>query len=511
MGRGSAKGRLPKKRPGAAKAAAKRRPARKSAAKSVQRRRSSSANPKPEHAADLARGSEEAVQRQAATADILKVIANSPADVQPVFDAIAESAKRFLGSYTAVVTRVIDGVVHFAAGTAESEAGAHAEQGLLPYPLSSPRIHAKVARTGELAANTDVVNSDLPRSVKNFARTVGWRSMLVVPMLRNGIAIGTIGITRREAGSFDDKTIDLLKTFADQAVIAIENARLFNETREALERQTATADILKVIASSPSDVQPVFEAIVANADRLIGGHRRRCTGLLAALSPGRHSRPINPAADRLLKGRFPCPIADRPNFALAQAGETVEIPDTEAQPDLPLTETARARGIRSMLYSRPDEQGDGHRRHRRHPQEPRPVFSAPRRIAAHFCRPGRDRDRKRSAVQRDTGSAGAADRDGRHPQGDQPVHRPTCSPSSRPLRSYPGVCSRGWRQPSSASSMTWLTSWRLRRSAPPPMPSSRASRPLHCPWRPGAGPSATERFLSSPMLKASQRRRGCGK
>ena len=294
----------------------------------------------------------EALERQTATADILKVIASSPSDVQPVFEAIAESARRLLGSHTAVVTRVIDGVVHFAAGTAENEAALHGVQGLLPYPLSSTRIHARVARTRELAVNTDVDASDLPQNIKEFARAIGWRSMLVVPMLRNSIAIGTIGITRREAGSFDDKTIGLLKTFADQAVIAIENARLFNETQEALERQTATADILKVIASSPSDVQPVFEAIAERSNRLVQGLSTTVQSLVDDTLHIMAFTRTSPEADAALQASFPRPLSRFPWGERIRRGEIVHISDVEVElAEFPaLLEVARLRGFRSMLF-----------------------------------------------------------------------------------------------------------------------------------------------------------------
>ena len=202
----------------------------------------------------------EALERQTATAEILKVIASSPDDVQPVFDAIAESARRVIGGHSSLVTRVVGDQLHLAAFTAGSEVGREKLTSTYPQPLSSPVMSARVVRTGKVFFYADT-EQGADEITKGFARARGYRSVISVPMLRDGTAIGTINVTRVEPGEFSDNTIGLLKTFADQAVIAIENARLFNETKEALARQTATADVLKVIASSPSNLQPVFDAI----------------------------------------------------------------------------------------------------------------------------------------------------------------------------------------------------------------------------------------------------------
>src|SRR5262249_39754801 len=176
------------------------------------------------------------------------------------------------------------------------------------------------------------------------------RSILSVPLLREGESIGALVLRRTEVNPFSDKQIALLQTFADQAVIAIENTRLFNETQEALERQTATADILKVIASSPSDVQLVFEAIAESAKRLLGGFS---TTVLRFIGDELHLvayTPTNPAADDSLTASFPRPIAEFPTFALVRDGQTVQFPDTEAE-DVPDAnrELGRLRGFRSVL------------------------------------------------------------------------------------------------------------------------------------------------------------------
>src|SRR3979490_1812387 len=147
--------------------------------------------------------------------------------------------------------------------------------------------------------------------------------------MSNGAGIGLISVTRVETGSFADHHVQLLQTFADQAVIAIENVRLFNETREALERQTATADILKVIASSPADVQPVFDAIATSANRLIGRFSTAGFCFVDGVSPLAAFTPTHPAADEILRASFPRPLAEFQPFELAYNGEVVQIVDIE--------------------------------------------------------------------------------------------------------------------------------------------------------------------------------------
>src|SRR5262249_43498708 len=164
-----------------------------------------------------------------------------------------------------------------------------------------------------------------------------------------GVAVGGVTVTRTEPGPFSSHHIQLLRTFADQAVIAIENTRLFNETKEALERQTATAEILKVIASSPSDVQPVFDAIVHSANRLT-------VGFPTAVFRYRDGRihlagftPTDAEGDAFLQSSFPVPLDQFPPYQLTLNGAPAELPDTELEPAA--RDIARARGYRSMLFA----------------------------------------------------------------------------------------------------------------------------------------------------------------
>src|SRR5262249_44924185 len=207
-----------------------------------------------------------ALDTQTATSEILRVISRSQTDVQPVFDAIVTSAVRLLGGYSGTLSRLADDLIHLAAFTHTDDSGNAALKTAYPCPRHSNEPHAHAIRERAPVNIVDFhTDARWPEAARALPRARGWQSMMAVPLLRQDEPVGAIAVSRRESGGFTGDEIALLQTFADQAVIAIENVRLFTElqtsNRElttALDKQTATSDILRVISRSQTDVQPVF-------------------------------------------------------------------------------------------------------------------------------------------------------------------------------------------------------------------------------------------------------------
>jgi len=291
----------------------------------------------------------EALERQTATADILRVISSSPSDVQPVFEAVARKTSELCGGNYALVVRFDGELIHLAAEHNARPGSSAPTAQLYPRPpgRDTPSARAVLERAVVHIPYADR-DSDLKQ---DLSRRIGAGSFLSVPLLREGEAIGAIGVSRAESGPLPDKQIELVKVFADQAVIAIENVRLFNETKEALEQQKASAEVLGTISSSIANTSPVFEKILGSTERLFAG---RVVGINVLGEDGMiHLGAYQGAGREDFEKVFPLPVDRNSGSGLAIVERrVVHIPDSEADgvPEA-ARQGNRARGNRASLYA----------------------------------------------------------------------------------------------------------------------------------------------------------------
>jgi GAF domain-containing protein len=303
----------------------------------------------------------EALEQQTATAEVLRVISSSPTDLQPVIDTVVRSAARFCGAYDVCIFRIDGDHLRL---DAHHGPVAQPDGFLLPVVKGSVGgrtvLERRVIHVADLPAET----AEFPEAAAN-ARRLGFRTILSVPLVREGVAIGAIQLRRPESVPFTDKQVSLLQTFADQAVIAIENVRLFTELQhknraltrahaqvtEALDQQTATSEILRTIAHAQTDVQPVFDTIVQSAARL-------CHGAVAAVfrTDGQILyMPANYGGSAEARGAnrasFPRPLGKDTAAGIAILTRSVlQVPDTEEPSSLEfLRESGRMLGFRSAV------------------------------------------------------------------------------------------------------------------------------------------------------------------
>ena len=285
-------------------------------------------------AARFRRERDEALEQQAATAEVLRVISASPDDLEPVFDAILENATRLCHARFGTLN-LYDGEAYHSVALHNPPPQFVARKGevIRPHPESGL---AYVARTKKVA-HIDDIRTRRPylegdKAVVGLADLGGARTLLIVPLLKQSKLIGTISIYRQEVRPFTDRQIEVVKNFAAQAVIAIENARLLSELRESLQQQTATADVLKVISRSPGELEPVFQAMLKNAVQICGAtfgmlfryddaswRAAAMFGVPPAFADFWHRGPQRPSA-RTALGR------------IAQTRQTVHIADVTKEP-----------------------------------------------------------------------------------------------------------------------------------------------------------------------------------
>jgi GAF domain-containing protein len=303
-----------------------------------------------------------ALERQTASSEILRVIGSSPTDVQPVFETIARSGVSVCAALGCAVFIVDGDMLRVAATHGVRPERLERFRQEYPAPLDAKIDSAQTIRERRVFHLADIEhNPDASASDIENARLAGYQSRLMVPMVRGDRALGLIAVTRQAPTPFSDQQVELLKTFADQAVIAIENVRLFTELQAsnrdlttALDKQTATSEILRVISTSPADAQPVFDAIVRSAVRLLSGSLSAAVSLLQGEELDLTAiTSTNPAGDEAIRRLFPMALDHIPfvgRVVRNRRPDFIRDVDADARVSSELKSIAHERGWRSCLW-----------------------------------------------------------------------------------------------------------------------------------------------------------------